>query len=463
MPVKELVARSLRPPVADARFWVIQALVVLTWVLYWLALRDGHVMLIGLPPIALIALFTVPVIYAALNFGLSGSLATAAWVIVLGLVSMISGAAGGEAGAVAIQLAAVAFVAFFAGQRVEREVLARREAEAARSLASASEARLRSLFESSPAATLLVGPEGSVHEANPAAAALFQRARPDLLGVGLIELMGAAHASGIASGQTTVLELPSGGAGRFLRPVVNPQPHPAGGGFQVVFLDVSEERRRLGIKDAYAAYMLRAQEEERARIAQELHDEPLQQVVQLCRLLERLDEPTGDGSNGSSGYGRLGEARGVALSIAEQLRRLAHGLRPPALEDLGLVAAMRRLVRDLERRTTLNTELRVLGDPKRLAPPVELGLFRIGQEGLRNVERHAGGTRVELVLAFSPGQVALTVTDDGRGMPPLGVEPAHDRLGLVGMNERAALLGGTFHLTPAPAGGTRVEVVIPVA
>jgi PAS domain S-box-containing protein len=458
--LRELVARSLRPPVRDARFWFIQTLVVLTGALDWWTLNPDHGPLLGVPPNAVLALFLVPVIYAALNFGLAGSLATAAWVVLLVVALTLARIGRQDTWAVVIQLTSVSCVAFFVGQRVEREVIARREAEAARSASWASEARFRSLFESSPAATLLVGPEGRVQEANPAAAALFGRGRQELLGVALSELVGPEPAAAIADGQGPVQELPEGdGGGRYLRPVVSRWPVTTGAGFQVVFLDVSEERRRLGIKDAYAAYVLKAQEEERARIAQELHDEPLQQVVQLCRLLERLDEPRG----GDAGRGRLGEARGVALAIADQLRRLARGLRPPALEDLGLVAAMQRLARDLERRTELHVELRVVGDARRLDPPVELGLFRIAQEGLRNVERHAGGSRVDLVLTFAPSQVALSVADDGRGLPAAATlaDATPDRLGLIGMQERAALLGGTFRLTSPPSGGTRLEVVIP--
>jgi PAS domain S-box-containing protein len=357
------------------------------------------------------------------------------------------------------QVAVFLFTAAFVGDRVEREIGVRREAEVARGAVRLSEARLRSLFENSPAATLLVA-DGTVREANPAAVALFGRSRAELVGTALGGLVGPDPAAAIRSGTGPVIELAAAEGGRrFLRPVVSRQRGVAGA-FQVVFLDVSEERRRLGIKDAYAASVVKAQEEERARIAQELHDEPLQAVVHLYRLLDRLAAaPPGSGEALRQG---LGEARGVAEGIAEELRRLARGLRPASLEDLGLVAALQRLVQDLDGRERLRAELRVQGQPRRLDPLVELGLFRIAQEGLRNVERHAGAFRAEVGLRFDLEAVELTVEDDGRGLTPRVAADGELRaLGLVGMEERAALLGGRLEIDSRPLHGTRLRAVIP--
>jgi len=460
----QLLARSLRPPIRDRRFWLIQVLVILIAALNWTS-ELASARPLDLPPFEPVALFVVPVVYAALNFGLAGSLATAAWVAMLSLPSIAVAKGNGDGWGIVTVVALLTCVAGFVGQRVEREVLARTEAEAARSELRASEGRLRSLFENSPAPTLLVR-GGVVWGANPAAVALFGRARADLANTDLADLVGAEAAAAISVGERPVFELTDAeGVRRFLRPVISSQPE-AGAGprsslLQVVFLDVSEERRHLGIKDAYAAYVVKAQEEERARIAQELHDDPLQSVIHLYRLLDRLAAapPPPDA------IGReLEQARDVAEGIAVELRRLARGLRPASLEDLGLVAGLQRLVNDLSAHAALRTSLAVEGEPRRLDPTAEVGLFRIAQEGLRNAERHAQASRVEIRLAFEPETVTLTVEDDGRGLPaevsttPTG-EPGS--LGLIGMQERAGLLGGRLEISSAPGRGTRIRAQVP--
>jgi len=462
--LREVVRRSLRPPLADWRFWLIQALVILIGVLYWAAVLAGPVRLPLFGSGELLALDLLPVVYAALNFGLAGALATAVWVSVLSLPSVPLVAGAERASSIIAEVVLFLAVALFVGDRVEREIRLRREAESARGAMLLSEARLRSLFENSPAATLLVAADGAVREANPAAAAVFGRARTELVGAALADLLGIEPAAAIAAGAPAVIERADAGGGRrFLRPVVS-RAGSGPDGYQVVFLDVSEERRRLGVKDAYAAYVVKGQEEERARIAQELHDEPLQTLVHLYRLLDRLagsasgPDPPEDVRRG------IGEARGVAEGIAEELRRLARGLRPASLEDLGLVAALERLVSDTDGRADLRAELCVAGPHRRLDPLQELGLFRIAQEGLRNVERHARASRVEVGLHFAVEAVVLTLEDDGCGLPAGVVTDGQLRgLGLVGMQERAALLGGRFHIGPGPGRGTRLEVRIPVA
>lgn len=457
--LRQLVARALRPPLRDPRFWLVQAMVIVIAAAYWAAVVSASGGFLFLWAGELQVLLLVPVVYAALNFGLAGSLATAVWVSVLTLASLPLRDA---AGAWTTALEALVFLGAGAivGDRVERETKLRHEAEEARGALRASEARLRSLFENSPAATLIVGAGGTVREANPAAAGLFGRPRPALIGASLASLVGAEPAASIAAGAGAALEIAAPGGGRrFLRPVVSVERKPAGDSLQVVFLDVSEERRRLGVKDAYAAHVIKAQEEERARIAQELHDEPLQTLVHLYRLLDRL---AGEGADRAAVRDGLAEARSLAEGIAEELGRLARGLRPASLEDLGLVAALQRLARDTEGRTGLRATLAVSGEPRRLDPLAELGLFRIAQEGLRNSERHAHGSRIDVGLDFGPEAVTLTVEDDGRGLPAgTAREGDLSGLGLVGMQERAALLGGRFELESAPGRGTRLRAAIP--
>ena len=454
-----VLGRSLRPPIGDGRFWLIQALVIVIAAAFWAAVVSGRWQLSIFWGGELLGLFLLPVVYAALNFGLAGALATAVWVSVLSLPAVPLAASPERAWSTVVEVVLFAAVALFVGDRVEREIILRREAEAARGAMRLSEARLRSLFENSPAATLLLDPDGAVRGANPAAAVLFGRGRGQLVGAPLSDLVGTAAARAIGSGARPVVELAgTDGGRRFLRPVISRGS--GAGAFQVVFLDVSEERRRLGLKDAYAAYVVKAQEEERARIAQELHDEPLQTVVHLYRLLDRLSTaPPGPPEDVRQG---LGEARGVAEGIAEELRRLARGLRPASLEDLGLVTALGRLAADVDGRGGLRAELRVEGEPRRLDPLQELGLFRIAQEGVRNVERHARAGHVLVGLRFEADAVVLTVDDDGRGLPPAILADGEPQgLGLVGMDERAALLGGRFEIRSTPVEGTHLRARIP--
>ena len=455
----QVLGRSVRPPIGDGRFWVIQSLVIVIAAAFWAAVLSGRWQLSVFWGGELLALLLLPVVYAALNFGLAGALATAVWVSVLSLPAVPMAHSAERASSTVVEVALFLAVALFVGDRVEREIIQRRDAEAARGAMRQSEARVRSLFENSPAATLQLDPDGAVREANPAAAVLFGRSRDRLVGAALWELVGAESAAAIGSGARPVIELESTAGGRrFLRPVVSRGP--GAGAFQLVFLDVSDERRRLGVKDAYAASVVKTQEEERARIAQELHDEPLQTVVHLYRLLDRLaTAPDGRAEDVRAG---LREARQVAERIAEELRRLARGLRPASLEDLGLVTALNRLVADADGRDSLHAHLRVEGEPRRLDPLVELGLFRIAQEAVRNVERHAQATQVEVGLRFGAEAVELTVADDGRGIPPSILSDGEPhRLGLVGMEERAALLDGRFQIESRPQHGTTVRASIP--
>lgn len=222
---------------------------------------------------------------------------------------------------------------------------------------------------------------------------------------------------------------------------------------------MSEEQRRERQRDAYAASVLRVQEEERRRIAQELHDEPVQALISLCR---RLDLLPGRADLPAATVNALEQVRCLSAGIASDLRELARGLRPPCLDDLGLVAALRQLLARVEDRAGIVATLRIRGTERRLAPETELGLFRIAQEALHNVERHARAHRVTVGLIFDGG-VRLRIVDDGNGFVGATGAQGNGRegLGLLGMQERAALLGGQLRLCSSPGAGTAIVVVVP--
>lgn len=268
---------------------------------------------------------------------------------------------------------------------------------------------------------------------------------------------------------------------------------------QVVLTDVTDEERRRQQAERFAERVLAAQEEERRRLAQELHDGPLQALVHLARQL--ADGSCGDAPAAAVGAGPMGgagaraetigagagvatagvamtgaeaigggtpgasltEPRQLALQVVAELRRIARGLRPSVLDDLGLVAALRRLVEDAADRGR-SVDLVVMGPQRRLPPDVELALFRVGQQALANAEQHADAHSVTVTLAFEQGRVRLLVSDDGQGWDPTvdGSEERPGGLGLPGMAERLRLVGGRLALTSAPGQGTVVEALVPV-
>src|SRR5207248_7793810 len=189
----------------------------------------------------------------------------------------------------------------------------------------------------------------------------------------------------------------------------------------------------------YAGRILHAQEDERRRLSQELHDQPLQDLIHLCRQLDA---------------GRMDGAREVATQVVSELRQISHGLRPPALDDLGLTAALRKLVADFSARTGIAASYRVEGRARRLPADVELGLFRIAQEALNNVSRHAAAERVTVRARFLEGEVRLAVNDDGAGF--VTGQAAESSLGIAGMTERAALLGGRLEVVSGAGKGSTV-------
>lgn len=229
---------------------------------------------------------------------------------------------------------------------------------------------------------------------------------------------------------------------------------------QALFHDVTDQRQRQRDLESYARQIVVAQEEERRRIAHELHDGPLQELNLLCRSIDELavkGEVQPDATPGT------GHVRQKVEAIADEVRRLSRDLRPSILDDLGLVPAVRWLVEDMEQRTGVRTRISTIGDELRIASDAELGLFRIAQEALRNVERHAHASETIVSLTVDDSAVQLVVEDNGCGMADVDVGPSAalvGKLGLLGMQERARLFGGALSITSAPGQGTRVAVVL---
>lgn len=161
---------------------------------------------------------------------------------------------------------------------------------------------------------------------------------------------------------------------------------------------------------------------------------------------------------------RLEELRQMTEGILQGVRRFSQDLRPPTLDDLGLLPTLEGLITSLMEQDGIEAELRVVGTQRRLPPEVELVLFRIAQEALNNVKKHSTASKVVTTVEFTNGQVRITISDNGRGfeLPDrTGDLAATGKLGLIGMQERAQLLGGTLTVRSELGQGTTVVVDVP--
>jgi len=209
--------------------------------------------------------------------------------------------------------------------------------------------------------------------------------------------------------------------------------------------------------------LLYVQEEERAQISRELHDEIGQSLGAVEILLASARSQLAEARIQPADR-RIEEARGINARLLAQVRDIAQGLRPAQLDALGLVPAVREHAATHLGRAGIALSLTGNVEGRRLPAPVELAAFRIVQEAVANVMRHAGASRVEIGLEIGADALAVTVRDDGCGFDP-GVpagEQARRGLGLIGMRERAAALGGSLTVLGEPGGGTTVRARIPV-
>lgn len=461
---------AYRPPLREARFWATQALVVAIAGVHDSVEGFGVLPGFGVLYFVPISLFFIPVVYAALNFGFSGSVATALWCTVLVIPNWTVWHTGQERYGVMLQMGIINAVAVFVGSRVDQEMRARSEAETVSRALQVSETKYRSLFENSGEGVLVLDRDGRIVESNRAAARLFRMYTGEIRG----KLANAVLPRSVAQTLSAVVNSPDGtpadiylrhrdGAEIWVETVCTPLSEDEGA-TQVVLRDVTERKRRqLGL-ESYAAQTIRAQEEERQRIAQELHDDTVQSLILLCRKLDAIGQDHMSPSDPQ--VKQLRESRSYAESIAHSVRGFIHGLRPPVLDDLGLIPAIRRLVTDLSSRSPIAGEWTVAGRSRRLPPDMELTLFRIAQEALSNVERHSGASQVEVALSFARKRTRLTVTDDGVGFSvpeSLNQLAADNMLGLMGMRERARAFGGELSIESAPSRGTKVVVELPTA
>ena len=202
--------------------------------------------------------------------------------------------------------------------------------------------------------------------------------------------------------------------------------------------------------------VVEGQELERRRLARELHDETGQALTSILLGLKALERTSKDPASRAA----TEELRELVVSTLQDVRRLAVELRPSALDDFGLVAALERLAESFAEQTGISVDFQTALAGERLPEEVETALYRIVQESLTNVVKHAQARRVSILLARKDGAVKAVVEDDGQGFDP--AEQTDDGYGLMGMRERLALLGGRLEVESGHDGGTTIAAEVPV-
>ena len=227
--------------------------------------------------------------------------------------------------------------------------------------------------------------------------------------------------------------------------------------------EITEEKQVQNNLRHYLQGITRAQEEERKRIARELHDDTAQSLYALTRQVDNFARTN---TNLPADNVAFLEDLGKQISkVLQDLRRFSQDLRPPMLDDLGLLATLRWLVSESRERCGIEVDLKVAGAERRLSPEEEFTLFRIVQEAVRNIERHSQASKAEVKVEFGEGKTRISVSDNGKGFKLSGSLVDFVRigkLGLAGMEERARLLNGSIKIESEPGKGTTVMIEIPI-
>lgn len=451
-------AERHRSPWGQRQFWLVQASVLAIALLHDVVLvrMQAQELLWGIPSPLTSTLLIVPVIYSALTFGVAGAVSTTLWAGVLivphWVVLHIHPLSVSHLWIEVTNLSVILAVAIVVGRRVEVERLAAHRAEVARATASVAEARYRGLFENQPSPVIVVDPGGTVVELNAAATAALG---PQAVGRPLHEFLPDVI-SGASTGAVVRI---THGPDRLYAPTIS-SVTVAGGRVleQIVLTDVTDQQARQLEQRAFNGRLIAVEEDERRRLAEELHDDPLQQLMYLMRTLDELaqDERLDEGLAHS-----VRDGRRVAQDAGGAIRKIIHGLRPPVLDDLGLIPAVRQLIKQSQQRAAIEIGLQVQGPQRRLPRDVELTAYRVIQESLNNVLRHSHASCASVVIDF--GDVpTVTIRDDGVGLNGSPEPAVGEGLGLIGMRERVARVGGTLHVSSVEGQGAIIRAELPV-
>ncbi len=231
-----------------------------------------------------------------------------------------------------------------------------------------------------------------------------------------------------------------------------------GGGIENAQLMKTIRRNQEELK-SLTGKLFQSQEEERRRIARELHDEAGQALTAVKLGLDRLEEKVSAQDGGLRD--EVIEIRRMLLRTSSEIRRLSYRLHPTLLIDLGLEPALNVFLNEVQRHSALNIESHFVGFDRRLDSEIETILYRFSQEALTNTIKHAQAERFKLSIIRSYPKIIFLAEDDGVGFDTATVSKGQMSLGLLGMRERALLLGGKFHLKAKPGAGVRIRIEIP--
>jgi len=344
-----------------------------------------------------------------------------------------------------------------------------------------SESTIRSLLDSSTQSVVAVSPNGKIALVNGNTQTMFGYTREELLGQAIEILVPkgfrakhATHHKGFFAnpqnrpmGRGLDLEGLRKDGTTFPLEVSLSAIETTSGKLAVAFVNDITVRKRLEQAErahaeevqALAAGLLTAQEEERRRVSRELHDTICQELAALAIDIGGLVR---DSTPPADAQRQLKLLQARAVKASEETRRIAHQMHPSVLDDLGLVASLRELCRQFSDRAkgTL-LKVKTVALPAAIPREVASCLYRVAQESLQNIAKHANAKHASVALKLRKGTIVLTIEDDGRGFDPAAAKGVGG-LGLIGMEERARLIKGTVSITARPGRGTRIELQVPL-
>lgn len=228
---------------------------------------------------------------------------------------------------------------------------------------------------------------------------------------------------------------------------------------EIIFtVDDLNRRQLLGIK------VIEAQEEERQRLARDIHDGPAQSMAnilvktELCEKLMEMDQ--------KKARNELQNLKTIAKDTLDDIRKTIYDLRPMSLDDLGLIPTLERYIYNFNENTWTNVELNIIGQEHELEPAIEVAIFRVIQESLNNIRKHSKATNAMIAVEFIGDRLNLSITDNGIGFNMKEMDNADTKtnggFGLISIRERIELLEGTFHIRSAPGTGTKLTISVPL-
>jgi PAS domain S-box-containing protein len=350
--------------------------------------------------------------------------------------------------------------------------------EALDSLAE-SEARKRAIMQAALDCIITIDHEGRIIELNSAAEKIFAFNRSKFIGENVIAVIPPSFkpwflsglAIGFSGGKGPTLgsriEMPalradgSRFSAEFAITPITLMEHPM---FTLYIRDITQRKRAEAELRSLPQRILRAQEAERSRIAQELHDGINQLIASVKMRLHKVESSLPDLKPAAREI--LRRCDQVLVRVLEENRRIAHNLRPAELDNLGLSAACSSFCNEVQSRTNLRVECRITSPKRRLPSVIELHLFRIIQEAINNITKHARAKLIKLQIQVRSDLVLLKIQDDGQGFDPIAVEAGkkiRHGLGLTNMRERALAMNGDCEIKSQPRRGTTIIVRVPLA